>query len=78
MCGGKGSGFFCWIAKLILIIGGLNWGAIGIFDYNFVANILGQWPIAVRIVYIVVGVVALLAILCLFRTCKCKPCSPQS
>jgi uncharacterized membrane protein YuzA (DUF378 family) len=76
MCG-KGCGFWCWIAKLLLIIGGLNWGLIGVFNYNLVSSWFGDWPIVVRIIYIVVGLAALLAILCLFRSHKCRPATPS-
>lgn len=76
MC--KGRGFFCWIAKLLLIIGGLNWGLVGLFNYNLVSSLLGDWPILVRVVYIVVGLAALLAILCLFKSCKCEPSAPSA
>ena len=66
MC--KGCGLWCWIVKILLIIGGLNWGLVGIFNYNLVSSLLGDWPFLVRIVYIVVGIAAVLAILCFFKS----------
>lgn len=70
MCG-KGCGFFCWIAKLLLVIGGLNWGLVGAFNYNLVTELFGSMTMISRIVYIAVGVAAVLFIFCLFRSCKC-------
>jgi len=69
----KGCGFFCWIARLLLIIGGLNWGLIGIFNYNVVTEFFGPMTMITRIIYIVVGLAAILAIFCLFKPCACPP-----
>jgi len=46
------------IAMVILIIGALNWLAIGAFNYNPVGKMLGVKSIASRAVYIVVGLAA--------------------
>ena len=44
------------IALTLLIIGGLNWGSVGIFQFDLVAWICGgQTGIISRIVYILVG-----------------------
>lgn len=41
---------------IIMIIGGINWGLIGFFDYNLVASIFGaNLEIVSRIIYAVVG-----------------------
>ncbi|MBC7085816.1 MAG: DUF378 domain-containing protein [Methanomethylovorans sp.] len=51
-----------WIALVLVIIGGLNWGLFGISqDLNLVALIFG-YSIIARIVYIVVGLSALYTI----------------
>ena len=42
----------------LLTIGGLNWGIIGLFDYNVVATIFGEMEILSRIVYVLVGLAA--------------------
>ena len=47
------------IAKILLIIGGLNWGLVGLWDYNLVEVLLGAWPTVVTIVYALVGLSAL-------------------
>jgi len=47
-----------WAAIVILVAGGINWGLIGLFNYDAVANALGFAPILPRIVYTVVGLAA--------------------
>jgi uncharacterized membrane protein YuzA (DUF378 family) len=49
------------IAWILLIIGGLNWGLVGVFDWNLVEAIFG-WGVVTRIIYILVGISALYAI----------------
>ena len=51
------------IALIILVIGGLNWGLVGLFQFDLVAAIVGGQaaPLA-RIIYILVGVSALVSL----------------
>lgn len=56
------------IALIISIIGGLNWGLVGIFQFDLVAFIGGgQTGIISRIIYILVGLAAIWCISLLFR-----------
>lgn len=56
------------IALIIAIIGGLNWGSIGIFRFDLVAFAFGGNDSALsRVVYTVVGLAALWCISLLFR-----------
>ena len=56
------------IALTLLIIGGINWGSIGIFQFDIVAWIFGgQSALLSRIVYTLVAVCALWCISLLFR-----------
>lgn len=56
------------IALTLLVIGGLNWASIGIFQFDLVAWICGgQTGLISRIVYIVVGLAAIWCISLLFR-----------
>lgn len=48
-----------YIALVLVIIGGLNWGLVGIFDYNLVSGLFGVKSIISTTVYILVGVSAL-------------------
>lgn len=47
------------IALLLILIGGLNWGLVGFFDYNLVDAVFGAGSTAARVVYGAVGVAAL-------------------
>ncbi|AKB51655.1 DUF378 domain-containing protein [Methanosarcina barkeri str. Wiesmoor] len=42
-------------AKLLTIIGALNWGLVGLLNFNLVAAIFGKKSILSRLVYILVG-----------------------
>ena len=51
------------IGLIILIIGGLNWLLVGIFEYDVVSEIFGGADtVGAKIVYIIVGVSALYAL----------------
>jgi uncharacterized membrane protein YuzA (DUF378 family) len=44
-----------WLAMILVIVGGVNWGLVGAFNFNLVDVIFGSWPAIVRIAYVVVG-----------------------
>ncbi len=57
------------IALILMIIGGLNWGSIGLFKFDLVAWIFGgQTALLSRIIYTVVGLAAIWCITLLFRS----------
>lgn len=48
------------IALLLIVVGGINWGLVGLFDFNFVAWIFAGWaPWLADVVYVLVGIAAL-------------------
>ena len=51
-----------WIALILIVVGGLSWGLVGLFQFDLVEAILGSVPIAQRIVYILVGLSAIYTI----------------
>jgi uncharacterized membrane protein YuzA (DUF378 family) len=51
-----------WIAMALLIVGGLNWGLVGLFNFDLVAALFGQMSALSRIVYVLVGISALYSI----------------
>lgn len=56
------------IALVLAIIGGLNWGSIGIFRFDIVAFLFGGSSSAIsRVVYTLVGLAAIWCISLLFR-----------
>ena len=56
------------IALILVIIGGINWGSIGIFQFDLVAWLFGgQAAMVSRIIYTLVGLAALWCISLFFR-----------
>ena len=56
------------IALLLTILGGINWGLIGIFQFDLVAFIFGgQAAVVSRIIYVLVGISAIWCISLFFR-----------
>jgi len=65
------------IAMLLIIIGALNWGLFGLFQYDFVADIFGGPDSALsRIVYTLVGIAGIYGIsfLCNKHLCRGSCC----
>lgn len=50
------------IALTLVIIGAINWGLIGLFDFNLVTFLLGKMTSVIRIIYALVGISGLWAI----------------
>jgi uncharacterized membrane protein YuzA (DUF378 family) len=48
-----------WLALILLIVGGLNWGLVGAFDLDLVAALFGPGSMISRIIYILVGLAAI-------------------
>ncbi len=44
------------IALTIAIIGAINWGLIGLFNFDLVSFIFGSIPMISKIIYILVGI----------------------
>jgi len=47
------------ITQLLVIVGGLNWGLVGLADFDLVAAIFGDMSAVSRAVYVLVGLSAL-------------------
>ncbi len=59
-----------WIAAVLVFVGAFNWGLVGLFDFNLVSLLLGNWSTVERVVYVLVG---LAGIMMLFLG-ACKKC----
>jgi len=67
----------CSVCKLtfaLVIIGALNWGLVGLggflgMNLNVVNLLLGSWPMVEWVVYILVGIAAVIK---LFNKCSCQ------
>ena len=63
------------IGKILLIVGGINWGLVGVgmlmgSDWNVVHMLLGSMATLEAVVYVLVGVAGVIKIF----GCKCKKC----
>lgn len=47
-----------WIALILVIVGGLNWGLVGLFNFNLVTTIFGDMTAISKIVFVLVGISA--------------------
>lgn len=52
-----------WIALILVVVGGLNWGLVGMFKFDLVATIFGDMSALSRIVYSLVGISAIYTII---------------
>lgn len=43
------------LAAILLVIGGLNWGLIGLFGFNFIDFLFAAMPVVATAIYILVG-----------------------
>jgi uncharacterized protein len=43
------------LALVLVIIGGLNWGLVGLWDLNIISKVFGVASVLTKIVYILVG-----------------------
>jgi uncharacterized membrane protein YuzA (DUF378 family) len=64
------------ISCILLVIGGLNWGLVGLGmligqPLNVVQLLLGQWPVVEAIVYLLVGISAIIHVI-IYGTVGCK------
>lgn len=48
-----------WLAIVLIIVGGLNWGLVGFLNFDLVASIFGTMTFLSRAVYSLVGLSAL-------------------
>ena len=48
-----------YVAYILVLIGALNWGLLGLFEFDLVAAIFGEMSILSRIIYSIVGISAI-------------------
>ncbi|MFH0912495.1 MAG: DUF378 domain-containing protein [Patescibacteria group bacterium] len=48
-----------WIAAILLIVGGLNWGFVSLFGFDLVATLFGDMTTLSKLIYDLVGLSAL-------------------
>ena len=63
------------VVYVLLFVGGLNWGLVGLFNWNLVTWIFGMGSFLERLVYVLVGLSAVWAIFT--HMGECKVCSKK-
>lgn len=51
------------ISYILVIVGALNWGLIGVFNFDLVASIFGDMTYLTRIIYSLVGAGGVISVL---------------
>ena len=59
-----------WVALVLVLVGGLNWGLVGIFKFDLVATIFGDMSGLARVVYSLVGLSAVYLVFVCSKFCK--------
>ena len=55
------------VALALVIIGAINWGLVGLFDFNLVSTLFGADNVITQIVYVLVGIAGVIDISLLFN-----------
>jgi len=55
------------IALVLTIIGAINWGLVGLFDFNLVSTLFGAENVVTRIIYTLVGIAGIINVGLLFE-----------
>lgn len=60
--------FWEWVALCFVIIGALNWGLIGLFNFDLLFALIGQsMPVIINVIYSLIGLAGLYSILILAK-----------
>jgi uncharacterized protein len=72
-CGDVKTCAICKVFGVLVILGALNWGAVGILQVDLVAKLLGEMTTATRVIYGLIGVAGLVKLISCFKACPaCK------
>lgn len=61
-----------WVAYVLVLVGALNWGLVGAFEFNLVETLFGDMTTLSRIVYVLVGVSAVYLVLTIGKLAKVR------
>ncbi len=63
------------VTFLLMVVGAVNWGLVGLFNFNLVNTLLGSMPSIERLVYVLVGASAVYVMST--HMSDCKVCSKK-
>ena len=65
-----------WVSYSLVLVGALNWGLVGAFNFDLVAFLFGEMTILTRMIYTLVGVSAVIYFaLSLRDVSECSSCN---
>lgn len=44
-----------WAAWVFVVLGAINWGLVGLFNFDLLMTVLGTSPMLIRVVYVLIG-----------------------
>ncbi len=68
---GKSGCVVCKVVGILVIIGALNWGLVGAFQFNLVEQIFGFGSGLARVIYVLVGLAGIIKLISCFKECPC-------
>ncbi len=57
-------------AFILMAVGAINWGLVGLFNFNVVTAILGGFPMITSLVYVLVGISGVYILITHKKDCK--------
>ena len=63
------------LSYILLVVGAINWGLVGLFNFDLVAFLLGNMTVGARIIYTIVALAGIFYSILLFRQDECTHCS---
>lgn len=64
--------FLEYASYIIVLIGAINWGLVGIFEFDLVAFLFGEMTVLTRVIYAIVGLSAIVSAITAYISCKNK------
>lgn len=58
------------VTYTLVVVGALNWGLVGLLNFNLVTTLVGNWPEIEKLVYILVGASAVYDFVTHKNNCK--------
>ncbi|MBP3846748.1 DUF378 domain-containing protein [bacterium] len=55
------------ISYILVLIGAINWGLVGMMNFDFVALLFGEMTVLSRIIYSIIGIAAIILLLTTYR-----------
>ncbi len=59
-------GFLKYFSYVLVLIGAINWGFVGLFDFDLVAMIFGDMTFLSRTIYVLVGISAIISVVTMY------------